>query len=74
LPGNRRTKENLIKPIAEEEIDQELQEMPNGKAPKPDGFTTDFFKDCWEVIKQDVYKVVEDSRRSTSILKALNAT
>jgi hypothetical protein len=48
--------------------------MPNGKAPGPDGFTVEFFKACWEVVKHDVYRVVEDSRRSTSILKALNAT
>jgi hypothetical protein len=48
--------------------------MPNGKSLGPDGFTMKFFKACWEVVKQDVYKVVEDSRRSTSILKELNAT
>jgi exonuclease III len=65
---------NLNKPIVEEEIDQVIQEMPNGKAPGPDGFTVEFFKACWEVVKHDVYRVVEDSRRSTSILKALNAT
>jgi hypothetical protein len=65
---------NLNKPIAKEEIDQVVQEMPNGKAPGPDGFTVEFFKACWEVVKHDVYGVVEDSRRSTSILKALNAT
>jgi ATP phosphoribosyltransferase len=65
---------NLNKPIAEEEIDQALQEMPNGKAPGPDGFTVEFFKAYWEVVKHDVYRVVEESRRSASILKALNAT
>jgi hypothetical protein len=65
---------NLNKPIAEEEIDQVLQEMPNGKAPGPDGFTVEFFKACWEIVKHDVYRVVEDSRRSASILKVLNAT
>jgi 23S rRNA U2552 (ribose-2'-O)-methylase RlmE/FtsJ len=65
---------NLSKPIAEEEIDQALQEMPNGKPPGPDGFTVEFFKACWEVVKHDVYRVVEDSRRSASILKSLNAT
>jgi hypothetical protein len=48
--------------------------MPNGKAPGPDGFTVDFFKACWDVVKQDIYDIVEDSRRSSSILKALNST
>jgi hypothetical protein len=51
-----------------------VQEMPNGKAPGSDGFTVEFFKSYWEVVKHDVYGVVEDSRRSVSILKALNAT
>jgi hypothetical protein len=54
--------------------DQVIQEIPNGKAPAPDGFTMEFFKAFWEVVKHDVYRVVEDSRWSASILKALNAT
>jgi ATP phosphoribosyltransferase len=65
---------NLKKPIAEEEIDQVLQEMPNRKALGLDGFTMELFKACWEIFKHDIYRVVEDSRRSSSILKALNAT
>jgi len=48
--------------------------MPTGKAPGPDGFTVEFFKAHREVFKHDIYGVVEDSRKSTSILKALNAT
>jgi hypothetical protein len=64
----------LSKPITKEEIDEVVQKMPNGKAPGPDGFIVELFKACWEVIKHDIYGVVEDSRRSTSILKALNAT
>jgi hypothetical protein len=48
--------------------------MPNGKAPGPDGFTVEFFKACWEVVRYDVYGVVEESRRLASVLKALNGT
>jgi hypothetical protein len=51
-----------------------IQEMPNRESPGPDGFIVEFFKACWEVVKHDVYRVVEDSRQSTSILKVLNAT
>jgi hypothetical protein len=65
---------NLNKPIVEEEIDQALQEIPNGKFPGPDGFIVEFFKSYWEIFKHSVYRVVEDSRRSASILKVLNAT
>jgi hypothetical protein len=35
---------HMNKPITKEEIDQALQEMPNGKSLGPDGFTVDFFK------------------------------
>jgi len=65
---------SLCKPIAKEEIDQVVQEMPNGKAPSPDGFRVEFFKACWDVVKYDIYGVVEDSRCSSSMLKALNPT
>ena len=64
----------LNKTISTDEVDQALQEMPSAKALGPDGFTVEFFKACWEIVKYDIYKVVEDSRRSASILKALNAT
>jgi hypothetical protein len=65
---------NLGNPILLEEVDIVVQEMPNGKSPRPDGFTLEFFKACWEVVKRDIYEVLEDSRRSTSFLKALNST
>jgi len=39
-----------------------MQEMPNRKSLGPDGFTVEFFKSSWEVVKHDVYRVVEDSR------------
>ena len=50
-----------------------VREMANGKAPGPDGFTVDFFKACWDIVKEDIWEVVEDSRLSSSILKSLNS-
>jgi hypothetical protein len=48
----------LNKPIAIEEVDQALQEVPSGKAPGTDGFTVELFKAYWEIVKHDIYKVV----------------
>ena len=60
--------------MTEEEVNEFLKEMENGKAPDPDGFNVDFFKACWKIVKQDILNVVKDSRRSKTVLKALNAS
>jgi len=51
----------LTRPITQEEVDQAIKAMPAGKAPGPDGFTTDFFHHCWDLIREDVWAVVEES-------------
>jgi hypothetical protein len=42
--------EALTRPITQEEVDQAVKEMPPGKSPGLDGFTTDFFHYCWSLI------------------------
>jgi hypothetical protein len=64
----------LLRPITIEEVDQALQETPKGKAPGPDGFTSDFFHHCWPLIRTEVWEILEDSRATGQILQALNAT
>jgi exonuclease III len=64
----------LIRPITQEEVDQAVKDMPSGKSPGPDGFTTDFFHHCWDIIRKDVWEVVEESRTSGQVLQAFNAT
>jgi len=65
---------NLNRPVTEEEVNEVLKDMQNGKAPGPDGFNVDFFKACWNIVKQDILNIVEDSRGSKTILKALNTS
>jgi hypothetical protein len=66
--------EALMTPISQAEVDQAIQELPAGKAPGPDGFTTDFFHACWPMLKEEVWKLVEESHSSGKVLPALNAT
>lgn len=56
------------------EVSEVLKETQNGKASRPDGFNVDFFKVCWNIIKNNIVRVVEDSRLNITILKALNTS
>eukprot|EP00253_Pinus_taeda_P011270 PITA_11270 len=64
----------LRKTITMEEVEEAVKNMPNDKAPGPDGFNINFYKACWKIVKNDIWEIVEDSRRSKTILKSLNST
>lgn len=41
----------LEEPFTTDEIDAVVRNLPNDKAPGPDGFNNEFFKRCWHFIK-----------------------
>ena len=44
------------------EIKQALDEMDPDKAPGPDGFTARFIKNCWNIVKKDLLKMILKSQ------------
>ena len=48
--------------------------MAQEKAPGPDGFTSNFFHFFWDMIKEEVLAIVEESRKSRGVLKSFNTT
>ena len=50
---------DLEYPFTEEEILGALQALPRGKAPGPDGFTSEFLVACWDTIKADICEVFD---------------
>ncbi|XP_010239490.1 uncharacterized protein LOC104581310 [Brachypodium distachyon] len=46
--------DDLDLPFSEEEILKAIVEFPADKAPGPDGFTGNFFRACWPIIKDDI--------------------
>lgn len=53
-----------------------IREIPNDRAPGPDGFTGRFYKAAWDIIKDDVVAVFNSfwalDRRSFQLLNTAN--
>lgn len=62
------------KGISEEEIKKVIWSFNNNKSPRPDDFSMAFFKDCWEIVKEDILKIVEDFHSSGFLELGSNAT
>jgi len=50
---------SLVAPFSREEIDLMIKQIPTDKAPGPDGFNGLFMKKCWQIIKEDFYKLCD---------------
>ena len=46
----------LVNPFSKEEIDAVVKHLPSDKAPRPDGFNTDFLKKCWPIFCSEFYQ------------------
>jgi hypothetical protein len=44
----------LDRPFSENEIERAVMSLPNDRAPGPDGFTNNFYKHCWTIMKPDI--------------------
>ena len=62
----------LIRSIYEEEIKAALFSIGNGKTPRPDGFSSYFFKKSWDIIGRDFTVAVMEFFSSGQILKQIN--
>eukprot|EP00253_Pinus_taeda_P013241 PITA_13241 len=64
----------LLQPIQLHEVDTAVRNLKAGKAPGPDGFTSDFFHHFWDLIQIEVWQLVEESRALRWMYPGLNAT
>lgn len=64
----------LMRPVEMQELEEVIKQMEGGKAPGPYNFTTNFFHSCWDMLKEEVLEIFEDSRRTGGVLSAFNAT
>ncbi|GKB70529.1 putative RNA-directed DNA polymerase, eukaryota, reverse transcriptase zinc-binding domain protein, partial [Tanacetum coccineum] len=66
--------EFMVRPVSREEIKSVFFAMNDDKAPRPDGFSSKFFKASWFVIGDEVYTAIGDFFKNGRLLKEVNAT
>ena len=62
----------LSRPISFQEVQVVVMEMLKIKCPRPDRFTTYFFKAYWSFLGHDIHAVMEESRQTQSLWVGLN--
>ncbi|GKE15256.1 RNA-directed DNA polymerase, eukaryota [Tanacetum coccineum] len=66
--------EELEKPITIDEIKYVVWQCGSDKSLGPDGFSFKFMKKYWEIMKQDIYKVVMEFCQNSKLLLGCNAS
>ena len=63
IPNRINDDDNLMlnRPVSIHEIKKVLFRMNLDKAPGPDGFTVRFYISCWDIIKNDLYRMIKNS-------------
>ena len=59
----REDNDMLVKPVSMQEVEEVVNQMALGKAPGLDGFTSNFFHHFWDMVKEEVVEIVEESRK-----------
>eukprot|EP00253_Pinus_taeda_P006641 PITA_06641 len=66
--------QNLLKQVTMQDVEEAMAQLKDGKAPGPDGFTSNFFHEFWDLISAEVWDLVEESRSMHWVLPSLNST
>ena len=66
--------DTLLQPITVEEVKWALFQMNPDKAPGPDGMTPGFYQKYWNIVGEDIVKMVRDFFSSGVLKEELNYT
>ncbi|XP_074283428.1 uncharacterized protein LOC141607978 [Silene latifolia] len=75
--GNLITKDHeqiLLSSVTAEEIKANFFSIPGMKSPGPDGYTSEFYKDSWEIVGDKTVDAIQDFFRTGKLLKQINTT
>jgi len=56
------------------EIDTVVKNLSNDKSPGPDGFSNEFLKSSWSVVKNDIYELYKSFHENNVCLRSINTS
>lgn len=65
---------HLDSDFSQQEIDLVIRNLPNCHAPGPDGFNGFFIKKCWNIIRDDFNRLIQDFCSSNTDLRSINSS
>ncbi|XP_074266664.1 uncharacterized protein LOC141589943 [Silene latifolia] len=66
--------DSMVAEVTKEEVRAALFSIPNEKAPGPDGYSSSFFKDAFDIIGDDVMGAVLEFFSHDQLLQQINST
>ena len=64
----------LQRPFPEEEVLLIINQSDEDKAPDTDDFTMDFFKKCWDILKEGLMLSIQNLHQRSAFEKSFNVT
>ncbi|XP_074297209.1 uncharacterized protein LOC141627911 [Silene latifolia] len=64
----------LNMPVTKEEIKTCLFSLPKDKSPGPDGYTSQFFRDAWDIVGEEISGAILNFFKTGKLLAQINST
>lgn len=64
----------LMESYTEQEVGDKVSNCDCSKSPGPDGFNFSFIKECWQIIKSDFMKMLEDFQQHGRLVQGLSSS
>ncbi|XP_058761237.1 uncharacterized protein LOC131634589 [Vicia villosa] len=65
---------DLEKPFDEDEVKEAIWSCDGNKSPGPDGFSLEFYKRHWSIIKEDIMKCCNDFYHKGTLVKSITSS
>ncbi|XP_074321471.1 uncharacterized protein LOC141658117 [Silene latifolia] len=71
---NAKQSQALIQEVTTEEIKQALSSIPANKPPGPDGYTSQFYKDAFDIVGENLVDAIKEFFKTGKLLTQVNST